>query len=181
MLAAALVCASCVSPPPDPPSPLAFEDVTATAGIRVKKDTWGTFGAAWADFDNDGHLDLFVGRHSAVPALFRSTGRGTFVEVTKAAGLLVGFLPENLNLLDRHGCAWGDANGDGRADLYCSTGAEGGKGSDPNQLFVNQGNGTFAESAQQLGVDDGPGRGRGVNWIDYDRDGQLDLYVANTK
>jgi len=181
MLAVLVVCVGCTREPADSPSPLVFTDVTTAAGIRIDDDTWGTFGAAWGDYDNDGHVDLFVSRHSVLPALLRNTGRGTFVDVTKAAGLNVGFLKENLNLLDRHGCAWGDSDGDGFLDLYCSTGAEGGQGSTPNQLFHNTGDGTFADVAALLGVDDGPGRGRAVNWIDYDKDGRLDLYVANTR
>lgn len=163
------------------PASMRFLDVTQAAGLGLDDDVWGTFGAAWGDYDHDGHVDLFVSRHSAMPALLRNTGQGTFVEQAKAAGMDAGRVKEKLFLVDRHGCAWGDYDADGDLDLYCATGAGGGEGSDPNQLFRNDGEGRFTEVAAALGVDDGPGRGRAVHWIDYDRDGRLDLYVANTK
>lgn len=163
------------------PGRVAFRDVTLEAGIRIPEDVWGTFGAAWADYDDDGHVDAFVSRHSSRPFLLHNRGDGTFDDVTRAAGLEAGWDVRELVPLDRHGCAWGDAQGDGLPDLYCSTGAEGGKGGTPNQLFLNDGKGAFLEAAAERGVLDVAGRGRAVQWIDYDRDGVLDLHVANTK
>ena len=164
-----------------PPNEMKFTDVTLASGIRLDEASWGTYGAAWGDYDDDGHVDLFVGRHALMPALLHNTGHGTFVDVTRAAGMHARILKENFFLFDRHGCAWGDQDGDGSLDLYCATGATGGMGSAPNQLFRNRGDGTFVDLASALGVEDGPGRGRAVNWIDYDKDGTLDLYVANTR
>ena len=181
MLAILVVCVCCACGQPRPSSRLRFTDVTLASGIRLEDASWGTYGAAWGDYDDDGHVDLFVGRHALLPALLHNTGHGSFVDVTRAAGMDAGILEKNFFLFDRHGCAWGDQAGDGSLDLYCAAGALGGMGSSPNQLFRNQGDGTFVDLAAALGVEVGPGRGRGVNWIDYDKDGTLDLYVANTR
>jgi hypothetical protein len=80
--------------------------------------------------------------------------------------------------IDRHGCAWGHLGRDGRPDLYCTQGADKGRGSGPNQLFA-QYRGGFHNVAPGLGVTDALGRGRTVNWFDYDTDGDLDLFMGN--
>jgi hypothetical protein len=152
-------------------APVTFTDVTASAGIRL--DATFTWGLAWGDYNNDGYADLFVSRHGAAPSLYRNNRDGTFTDVTRQAGVAL--------RTDRHGCSWGDYNADTFLDLYCATGAENGKGSIPNQLFRNDGTGIFTDVAAELGVDDGPGRGRTANWLDYDADGHLDLYVANDR
>jgi hypothetical protein len=158
-----------------------FTDVTREVGIQIEDAPWGTYGAAWGDYDNDGNPDLFICRHAVAPVLYRNTGRGTFIDVTESSGLLAGIRRENLFLLDRHGCAWGEANSDGYLDLYCSMGARDGKGANANQLFRNNGDGTFADMARAAGVEDPNGRGRDVHWIDYDNDGDLDLFVSNAR
>jgi hypothetical protein len=147
-----------------------FTDVTGSAGIGAS-DT-RTYGAQWGDYDNDGYADLFVGHHWGTPALYHNNQDGTFTQVVGHAGMA--------SKTDRHGCAWGDFNADGFLDLYCATGARKGTGEIPNQLFKNRGNGTFTDVAIDLGVGDGPGRGRSVNWLDYNGDQHLDLYVGNT-
>ncbi|OGE08849.1 hypothetical protein A2615_04930 [Candidatus Curtissbacteria bacterium RIFOXYD1_FULL_41_36] len=157
------------TPTPDPSPVVSFTDATIQAGILVgSKLTWGL---NWADYDSDGNVDLFVNRHFDLPVLYHSNGNGTFNDVSQQAGVRI--------LTDRHGCAWGDYNADTFLDLYCSSGAQSGNGSKPNQLFKNNTDGTFTDVATELGVVDGPGRGRSVNWFDYDGDGFLDLYMAN--
>ena len=153
------------------PNPIvSFSDMTNAAGILVgSKYTWGM---NWADYDNDGRGDLFVNRHFDLPVLYHNNG-GSLTDVTQGAGMGI--------QTDRHGCAWGDYNADTFLDFYCSAGAQSGTGSKPNQLFRNNTNGTFADVATELGVVDGPGRGRSANWVDYNGDGLLDLYVANFK
>lgn len=147
-----------------------FQEVTQIAGIP--QSVTPTYGMAWGDFDDDGWTDVFIGHHAQPPLLLRNQHDGTFADVTEAAGI-------NL-LTDRHGCAWGDADNDSKIDLYCSAGAEHGLGSKPNQLWRNNGDGTFQEVAAARGAADGPGRGRSVNWLDYDGDGLLDIFVGNT-
>jgi hypothetical protein len=100
-------------------------------------------------------------------ALFRNDGNGRFTDVTRAAGLAVPMYGM--------GCCAADYDNDGDADLYvtCALG--------PSHLFRNNGDGTFTDVTARAGVaNGGPGRwGTSCAWLDYDRDGRLDLFVAN--
>jgi hypothetical protein len=154
-----------------------FEDVTAMAGIAPGR--WGSMAIA-ADYDHDGFLDLYVVRmgdqEASVPqpnyhatngvgnTLYHNRGDGTFVDVTRQAG--VGHTGWDL------AGAWGDYDGDGWPDLYVANEFGG------NALYHNERDGTFRERAAAAGVVDG-GAGMGVTWADYDGDGDLDLYVSN--
>jgi len=120
----------------------------------------------WADFDNDGDLDLFVGFKADLPnRLYRNDG-GTFVEV--GANLKIDDLP------DTRAAAWGDFNADGNLDLYVGFTRKSGAA---NKLYRNDGHGKFVDVARDLGVDV-KGETRQVSWIDFDNDGRLDLFVA---
>jgi hypothetical protein len=132
-----------------------------------------TWGSSWIDFDNDGDPDLFVGRHWALPQ-FLLNANNSFREYSGDVDWEPG--PKQT---DRHACAWGEANGDGRPDLYCVQGADKGQGSGPNRLYVQTNRG-FSEQAHEYDATDPLGRGRTVNWIDYDGDGDLDVFVGNT-
>lgn len=145
-----------------------FEDVTGSAGMSDVARSWGS---AWYDLDGDRFPDAIVGRHWQPPRLFRSEGGGRFREE----------FPEVFSSpkVDRHGCAWGEANGDGRADIYCVQGAGEGTGTGPNQLLVRTGPVSFEDRAGDSDVSDPKGRGRTVNWLDHDGDGDLDLFVGN--
>jgi hypothetical protein len=152
-----------------------FDDVTEEAGLMSLHPTQT---AAWADFDNDGWLDLFVA-HESTPddpnpsQLFHNNHDGTFTEMAGPSGLA------NLGFVK--GVAWGDFNNDGRPDLYISV-----KGG-PNYLFRNDGplhTGTSASSgwkftdvAHPAGVDHQ--RNSFATWFfDYDNDGWPDIFVA---
>ena len=139
-----------------------FTDVTASAGLM--RSVHRTHSAAWADFDGDGWLDVFVGHEETPAALFRNRGDGTFVDVARTAGV------------DRtaftKGAAWGDYDGDGRPDLYVSNYAG------DNFLYHNRGDGTFAEVAAAMGVQK-PIMSFPTWFWDYDNDGRLDLFVAS--
>jgi len=120
----------------------------------------------WADFDNDGDLDLFVGFKDGLPnRLYRNDG-GKFVEV--GAKLKVD------DLTDTRAAAWGDFNSDGNLDLYVGFTRRSGI---PNKLYHNDGHGKFVDVARDLGVDV-RGETRQVSWIDFDNDGRVDLFVA---
>ena len=143
-------------------------------------------GAALADYDQDGDLDLYVcaydfwqsGATYDAPTpyydavngppnfLFRNRGDGTFEEVAKAAGLMQGN--------DRYSFAasWADYDSDGDQDLYVAN--DFGR----NNLYRNNGDGTFDDVAGEAGVDD-VAAGMSASWADYDSDGDLDLYVGN--
>ncbi|RLC89438.1 MAG: hypothetical protein DRI79_06950, partial [Chloroflexi bacterium] len=146
----------------------AFIDVTDAAGISYLGDTYGL---AWGDFDGDGYLDLFAGNHQGTPALYRNNGDGTFSDVLDGSGIG----PRG----DRHDSSFVDYDNDGDLDLYITIGAKGGTGEGPNQLYQNDGQGQFTNVAEEAGVQDNLGRGRGAAWADYDNDGDLDLFIAN--
>jgi FG-GAP-like repeat/ASPIC and UnbV len=145
-----------------------FEDVTEDAGLTPD---YPTQTAAFADYDLDGDLDLFIGNETPPPAsklkwpcqLFRNEGDGTFTDVTEQAGV------QNYRLAK--GCAWGDYDGDRDPDLYVSNQF------DLNRLYRNDGNGKFTDVAPELGVDE-PRLSFPVWFWDYDNDGALDLFVA---
>ncbi len=143
-----------------------FKDVTFDSGLGEVHLPTQT--AAWADYDLDGDVDLFVGNESntqfeAPCQLFQNRGDGTFVDVAKAAGV------QNLRMTK--GAAWGDFDGDRYPDLFVSNLL----GS--NRLFKNRGDGTFedvtrATSAQR------PIRSFSAWTWDFDNDGALDLFAG---
>src|SRR4029078_3391644 len=139
-----------------------FTDVTRESGLSSA--LYRTHSAAWADFDNDGFVDVFVGHEEAPSSLFRNTGNGTFVHVAKAAGVnRVAFTK---------GAAWGDYDNDGYPDLYVSNYVG------ENFLYHNERNGTFTERAKALHVEK-PIMSFTTWWFDYDNDGWLDLFVTD--
>jgi hypothetical protein len=171
-----------------------FADVTAKSGLN--RCGWG-FGVAVGDYDNDGWEDLYV-TYLDGAVLYRNNGNGTFTDVTAKAG--VGN-PRRWGT----SAAFGDYDNDGYLDLYVvnyvdldlnqlpefgsgpfcqyrgipvSCGPRGLKGS-RDRLYHNNGDGTFTEVTEKLNLDPGGYYGLGVLWLDYDKDGCLDLYVAN--
>ena len=138
-----------------------FSDVTHESGLAAPGTATQT--AAWADFDLDGHLDVFIGNEFTPSQLFRNQGDGTFVDVARSAG--VG------RTAFTKGAVWGDYDNDRYPDLYVSNYAE------RNFLYHNNGNGAFAEVARELGVD-GPSYSFPVWFMDYNNDGWLDLFVS---
>ena len=172
-----------------------FTDVTAKAGVGYPG--WA-MGAVVGDYNNDGWPDLLVTCFGGV-VLYRNNGDGTFTDVTQQTGL-------GNDSGWATGAAFGDYDGDGWVDLYVShyvdfrlddlpkfgsqitcqyhgipvqCGPRGLKGL-PNNLYHNNGNGTFTDVSSQAGVGDPAGRfGLTVVWCDFNHDGLLDLFVAN--
>ena len=150
--------AACVGTEPDA-APVAFD--------RVQPELFQAPGAqtnSWVDYDGDGDLDLFVGMRDTPNRLYRNDG-GRFVDVAPEVGLAD---PE-----DTRAGAWGDYDGDGDPDLYVGYPVAEGT---PNRLYRNDG-GAFVDVARGLGVDV-LGTSRQPSWVDYDGDGDLDLFVA---
>jgi ASPIC and UnbV/FG-GAP-like repeat len=139
-----------------------FSDVTEKAGLL--SGSYATHSAAWADYDNDGFLDLYVGHEFAPSQLFHNRGDGTFEDVTARAG--VG------QTAFTKGVAWGDYDEDGWPDLYVSNMAG------ENFLYHNNGDGTFTDVAGKLGVQK-PLKSFATWFFDYDNDGWPDLFVAS--
>jgi VCBS repeat protein/ASPIC/UnbV protein len=141
-----------------------FTDVTAGSGL----EGWGpAFTAAWADYDQDGYLDLYVAfnlgsffERKTKNRLYHNNGDGTFTDVTDRAGLVTD--------CPTIGVAWGDYDNDGRPDLFVSNSIG------RSQLFHNNGDGTFTDVSRESGLDR-YGVGSICYWIDYDSDGWLDL------
>jgi tetratricopeptide (TPR) repeat protein len=155
--------------------------------FKFERPPQGTFThAAIADYDRDGHLDIYFclymyylgldqyhypipyydARNGPPNCLFHNQGDGTFVETTEASGLNT----DN----DRYSfsCAWGDSNSNGLPDLFVANDF----GS--SQLYRNNGNGTFTVASRESHVED-VGAGMGCAWCDYDNDGHQDVYVPS--
>lgn len=142
-----------------------FTDISLDAGLATVNYPSKT--AAWADYDNDGDLDLFVGNESsgeceAVSQLFRNNGDSTFTDVAADAGLA-----EKLFTM---GAVWGDVDGDRYPDLFVSAGGN-------NRLYHNNQDGTFTDIAAQAGVERPIASFPAWFW-DYNNDGRLDLFVG---
>jgi hypothetical protein len=172
-----------------------FTDVTEKAGLA---GTGYDVGVAVGDYDNDGHEDIFVsGVHRNT--LYHNNGDGTFTDVTEKAGLAKP--DKEYGPLWSVGAAWVDVNNDGLLDLfvvnYMSWDFH--KEPDcrfkdkpeychpkfykplPNQLFLNNGDGTFTDVSSRSGIRSHPGKGMAVGIADYDGDGLADIFVANDK
>src|SRR5206468_12363592 len=120
---------------------------------------------AGADFNRDGHLDVYLTslRHGA-SRLYQGRGDGTFVDVSQAAGVLIE--------TPARSCAWSDIDGDGWPDLFVTC-PEG-----PNKLFRNLGHGRFENIAASAGVELANRENLGCAFGDIDGDGRDDLFVT---
>lgn len=164
-----------------------FEDVTEKAGVAGIGFGMGT---AVGDFDNDGYEDLFVTAYGG-NMLYHNNGNGTFTNIAKQAGVV----GEGWST----SAAWVDLNNDGRLDLvvlrylqwdfndvFCGEHTAGGRAYCHPDLFRpirplvyrNDGNGHFTEVGEAIGISK-PGKGLGITLADYDRDGKIDLFIAN--
>ncbi|MFK7948605.1 MAG: FG-GAP-like repeat-containing protein, partial [Saprospiraceae bacterium] len=124
-------------------------------------------GASWADYDNDGHLDMFVADYFSTRfnKLYHGNGDGTFEEVTSS--------PVVTDASFSVSAAWGDYDDDGDQDLFVPN-----TNDENNFLYKNEGNGQFTKVTVGDIVNDG-GKSVGASWGDYDNDCDLDLFVAN--
>ncbi|MGC2528200.1 MAG: CRTAC1 family protein [Candidatus Acidiferrum sp.] len=165
-------------------SGITFRDVTQQAGIHFVHNN-GAFGKKWLpetlgpgvafiDYDNDGWPDIFLangmdwpghGNKRSTPKLYHNNHDGTFTDVTHKAGL------DAVEMFGM-GVAVGDYDNDGYDDLFVTAYGQ-------NHLFHNNGNGTFTDVTQKAGLGGIKEFSTGAAWVDYDKDGKLDLVVAN--
>ena len=170
-----------------------FTDVTDRAGVRGEGYS---IGVAVADYDNDGRTDLYVTGFDR-NILYHNNGDGTFTDVTEKAG--VAGLSTTGKKLWGVSAAWVDYDNDGKLDLFVSNyldwsfatsrvcGAPGKRIScsptlykgEPNILYHNNGDGTFTDVSDAMGISKHIGKGMGVAIADYDGDGWMDIFVAN--
>lgn len=166
-----------------------FTDVTEQAGL---KGTRYDFGVAVGDYDNDGFEDLYVTGYGG-NTLYHNNGNGTFTDVTAGAGVAAGGWSSSAGFVDY--------NHDGKLDLfvcryltwswetnlYCGEQKPGYRAychpdnykGITNILYRNNGDGTFTDVSQQAGVANPEGKSLGVAFNDFDRDGRIDIFVAN--
>jgi enediyne biosynthesis protein E4 len=168
---------------------LRFTDVTERAGVR---GAGYSMGAAAGDYDNDGHVDLFVAGVNR-NVLYRNRGDGTFEDVTARAGIK--------NSVWSVAAGWLDYDNDGRLDLFVVNYVKWSPSFDrfcgdpirklrvychpryfdglPNALYRNRGDGTFEDVSERSGIAKHVGKGMSVAFGDYDQDGRIDAYVTN--
>jgi hypothetical protein len=164
-------------------SAITFRDITQRAGIHFVHNN-GAFGkkylpetmgpgVAFIDYDNDGWPDIFLvngtdwpghGSKHSTPKLYHNNHDGTFTDVTHKAGLEI----EIFGM----GVAVGDYDNDGYDDLFITAMGQ-------SLLFHNNGNGTFSDVTQKAGLMGPKEFSTSAAWVDYDKDGKLDLVVAN--
>jgi len=123
----------------------------------------------WIDYDNDDDLDLFVANYGDNNCLYQNNGNGIFIKIT--TGEVV-----NDSGAFSSGSSWGDYDNDGDLDLFVANG--GFDAVENNFLYTNNGDGSFTKITYGDIVNDG-GQSNGSSWVDYDNDGDLDLYVTN--
>ena len=132
--------------------------------VFVEPSDYGSLGATWGDYDNDGHPDLFIaGFSDADNMLFRNNGDGTFTQITDGTIVNDGGDSSISN--------WIDTDNDGYLDLYVTN-----RRSQKNFLYRNNGNGTFTKITSGPLANHNIAIDLGSSWADYDNDGDPDLF-----
>ncbi|MDR4507107.1 MAG: FG-GAP-like repeat-containing protein [Candidatus Brocadiaceae bacterium] len=150
-------------------SPVLFEDISLTSGLTRKiLPAYGN--PLWGDINNDGNLDIVDPHHKPSISVYLNNGNETFADITDNSGIALG------NAFDRHGMGLGDYDNDGNLDLFVSLGGASGSSLLNSQLWKGDGTGSFINAINGSGIQ--LLEARTANWIDYDNDGHLDLFVA---
>jgi hypothetical protein len=140
-----------------------FTDVTKEAGLYSEVNSTSS---RWADYDNDGWLDVFLVCERPGNRLYHNRGDGTFENVSAKAGI------QQAGLVFCKGADWIDYDNDDYPDLFINNLQA------PSRLFHNNRNGTFTDVTESMGID-GPDKGFACWAWDYDNDGWLDIFATN--
>ncbi len=149
-----------------------FKDATATSGIGAAPASYG-LGVVWTDYDGDGDQDIYVANDSTANFLFQNNGDGTFSEMALLAGVA---LSANGKEQAGMGADFGDYDNDGRLDLVVTNFSD-----DYNTLYRSLGDGVFQDASSRAGVAE-PTWSKlswGVQFADFDLDGDLDIVIAD--
>ncbi|MFT7155717.1 MAG: putative repeat protein (TIGR01451 family) [Parvicella sp.] len=142
------------------------ETFTLITTAAIVQEAKYSIGATWADYDNDGDMDVFVpATNGGSNSLYRNDGADVFTRMTN-----IGIVTDSANSV---GCSWGDYDNDSDLDLFVTN-----TSGQNNFFYQNDGDGTFTAITSGLLVTDG-GLSSSSNWIDFDNDGDVDLYVCN--
>jgi len=133
---------------------------------EIVTDDLASISGSWGDYNNDGYLDLFVSNLGHQNCLYRNNGNSTFTKITSDP------IFNDIGLCESS--SWGDYDNDGDLDLFVTR-----EDKKNNLLYTNNGDGTFTKIINEIAVNDS-GYSFGGSWCDYDNDGDLDLFVANT-
>lgn len=136
-------------------------------------DTSETRVVLWADYDNDGDKDLFIGNSNARNKLYRNMGSGVFIDYTDIAGL-------SPLAHATYAASWADYDNDGWLDLYVANRSTQNMPMH-NKLYRNNGDGTLTDVTSQAGVGNVNGATIATAWLDYNNDGWPDIYNANDR
>ncbi|MFY0626717.1 MAG: VCBS repeat-containing protein [Reichenbachiella sp.] len=145
-----------------------FQNVTSLAGF-AESDTCNNAGAAWFDYNNDGFLDVFITKFAGCSGnrLFKNNGNETFSDVSLSSGIS-GSYPSSWMMMPI------DVNNDNYQDIYVSNDF-----GEPNELFVNQKDGTFINQSESYDVQDLGQESMGMDLGDVDQDGDIDIFLTN--
>ena len=146
-----------------------FPDLLQHLGISLMVTTYqaGKVGPVFGDFDNSGHMSLFVPQLDGRCKLFKNDGTGRFTDVTAKAGDLA----KPIGMATS--AAWGDINNDGHLDLIV------GCLKAPNRFYRNKGDGTFVDATEEVGLDQRIFNTQAVSIVDLNHDGVLDVVLNN--
>lgn len=149
-----------------------FEDVSGRSGIAVHKGRG--MGIAFADYDHDGRIDVFVTNDNLANFLFHNLGGGKFEEVALPAGVA---MPDNGKPVSSMGTDWRDFDNDGKPDLIVTTLA-----GETYPLYRGAERGAFRDAtySSRLAALTGNHSGWGVGWVDFNNDGLKDIFTANS-
>jgi enediyne biosynthesis protein E4 len=149
-----------------------FEEVAEKIGL-ADKDKYFGLGVSFADYDNDGWLDLYVANDGTPNYLYKNNRDGTFADVSFESGASYSGSGVEQGSM---GVTWGDFDGDGKLDLFATN-----FDNEPNTLYRNVGNKGFIDVSAETGVAQSsrPLVGWGTSFADFDNDGWLDLFVVN--